>query len=750
MNALKTKTIMLFAFLLGSISSVRAVDGGTVTSNIGNPVFTCVGDGIPDLITMSNNSTSSANYAYVITSPATEVLAINTTGTIDFDGAGEGESWVWGLSYTGNVLIGIGDTVLTFGALTDDSFSLSNNYVVVYSNSPDAGTLTADASSVCSVNGSATISATPNGDINIPAGYSVVYALTKGAGLVIEQAGASPSFTVTSDGNYTIHTLVYDPNTLDLSIVVPGVTTGFDVNSLLVQGGGSICASLDVAGAPISVANPNAGTLTADASSVCLNGSATISATPNGDINVPAGYSVVYALTKGAGLVIEQAGASPSFTVTSDGNYTIHTLVYDPNTLDLSIVVPGVTTGFDVNSLLVQGGGSICASLDVAGAPITVGGSGITGLTLVNSFTDVDIAPLSDGDTINLFYTPNINVRAELCGTTGSIRFTVNGSSFSIENIAPYAIAGDSPNGNYKNWNITPGIYTITATPYTRGGAYGTSGTPFTITITVIDEQIPCTGAGCCSIDTDCDDGDACTTDFCNAGNCINSPADIREISGFTLVDAATDADIAPLGNGSIIDLNATPIVNVRANICTNSGTGSVKFKVNGISFRTENIAPFALAGDNPTGDYRQWHLKPGTYTIEAKAYAGANGSGSAGTGQFIAITVIGGSFKNSGEENALDTYETLPVSATLSAFPNPFSDQVNIRFSVTATQRVKLELTTIEGKTVATLFEGTASESEQYNFSYSAQGLSDGIYLYRLLQEDGTISNGKLMLMRQ
>ena len=50
------------------------------------------------------------------------------------------------------------------------------------------------------------------------------------------------------------------------------------------------------------------------------------------------------------------------------GTYRIHALVYDPNTLDLSIVEIGVTTGFDVNALLIQGGGDICASLDVAGA----------------------------------------------------------------------------------------------------------------------------------------------------------------------------------------------------------------------------------------------------------------------------------------------------------------------------------------------------------------------------------------------
>lgn len=34
--------------------------------------------------------------------------------------------------------------------------------------------------------------------------------------------------------------------------------------------------------------------------------------------------------------------------------------------------MPGQTTGFDANALLIQGGGSICASLDVQGAPQVV------------------------------------------------------------------------------------------------------------------------------------------------------------------------------------------------------------------------------------------------------------------------------------------------------------------------------------------------------------------------------------------
>ncbi|WP_250433900.1 T9SS type A sorting domain-containing protein [Hanstruepera flava] len=237
--------------------------------------------------------------------------------------------------------------------------------------SADAGTLTADMNTVELVNGMATISATPDGNVNVPDGYSTVYVLTQGSGLVIVNAGGEPSFEVTEAGEYTIHTLVYNPETLDLSIVEPGVTTGVDVLNLINANG--ICASLDVTGAKVAVMEcmADAGTLTADMNTVELvNGVATISATPDANVNVPDGYSTVYVLTQGSGLVIVNAGGEPSFEVMEAGEYTIHTLVYNPETLDLSIVEPGVTTGVDVLNLINANG--ICASLDVPGAPVSV------------------------------------------------------------------------------------------------------------------------------------------------------------------------------------------------------------------------------------------------------------------------------------------------------------------------------------------------------------------------------------------
>ncbi len=236
-----------------------------------------------------------------------------------------------------------------------------------------AGSLTAEEA--CLEGGSANLVAVENEAPNVPDGYSVIYVLTSGEGLTIEAVNATPEFTVDNTGLFTIHTLVYD-STLDLSIVEFGVTTGVDVNGLLVQGGGDICAALDVAGAQFNVeacstgdvCEANAGTLKATNVSCFENQCATFRARNVVVPVVPEGYEVLYVLTKGKQLVIKQVSAEPYFTIKDIGLHTVHTLVYDPSTLDLSIVEFGKTTGFDVNNLLVQGGGDICASLDVTGA----------------------------------------------------------------------------------------------------------------------------------------------------------------------------------------------------------------------------------------------------------------------------------------------------------------------------------------------------------------------------------------------
>ncbi len=119
----------------------------------------------------------------------------------------------------------------------------------------DAGTITADEDEAELVDGEAFISATPDGNANVPAGFETLYVLTSGAGLDIIGADVVPAFTVTAEGLYTIHTLVYDPLTLDPgTLPLDGSLSGGDVLDLIESQG--LCASLDAAGAPVEVIDP--------------------------------------------------------------------------------------------------------------------------------------------------------------------------------------------------------------------------------------------------------------------------------------------------------------------------------------------------------------------------------------------------------------------------------------------------------------------------------------------------------------
>ena len=245
----------------------------------------------------------------------------------------------------------------------------------------DAGSLHIDADPVILTNGSAMISASHGDAPVIPEGYSFIYVLTSGDTLVIEDVNDTPSFTVDMAGLYTIHTLVYDGNEdsanyLNLGVVDFGTTTGGDVLGIVVDNG--LCAALDVAGAPVMVeagesCDAYAGTLKSNNIISCLSGgSSTIIAYENNAPVIPEEYEQLFVLTNAFDLTILDVDSSPEFEVDHVGFYRIHSLVYNPETLDLGIVQIGQTTGFDVNGLLQQGGGDICASLDVQGAVFLV------------------------------------------------------------------------------------------------------------------------------------------------------------------------------------------------------------------------------------------------------------------------------------------------------------------------------------------------------------------------------------------
>lgn len=240
-------------------------------------------------------------------------------------------------------------------------------------------------------------------------------------------------------------------------------------------------------------------------------------------------------------------------------------------------------------------------------------------------------------------------------------------------------------------------------------------------------------GTCCDAAELDCDG-------VCSGGNTSG-----LRITSFTLVDAGDDTDIALLQDGDTVDLSLFSPISVRANPC--SATGSVRFLLNGTSVKVERVSPYVIAGDSPYGNYHPWNITPGVYTIEAIPYASSNGTGPAGISLTITITIVGSASKTGAAESS-----TLPTvegdEPLVYAYPNPFKNYLTFEFSVPGDAHVWLELFSISGTKVATVFEGKVKGAVLNKKGFYPQQIADGLYIYRLKTSESVIT-GRVTLVR-
>lgn len=251
------------------------------------------------------------------------------------------------------------------------------------------------------------------------------------------------------------------------------------------------------------------------------------------------------------------------------------------------------------------------------------GGSGSASFTdfeLINADTDTDVSVFQSGSVIDFskLGTKNVNVRADVSGSAGSVRFGIDSTAnFRTENNKPYALAGDDGTGDYAAWTPSVGSHTFTATIYS--GANGTGSVLATKSF-----SFSVTNGGTSPTPTPTPTGTGVKT--------------------LSLVNADTGAFIRTITEGATIDFATLPTqrVAVRADV---SGTaGSVRFGYDGNSnYRTESKAPFALMGDVGDGvHYTLWTPGNGSHTLSATAYSGANATGSIlGAALTVHFTVI-------------------------------------------------------------------------------------------------------------
>ncbi|QMU27538.1 T9SS type A sorting domain-containing protein [Adhaeribacter radiodurans] len=83
-----------------------------------------------------------------------------------------------------------------------------------------------------------------------------------------------------------------------------------------------------------------------------------------------------------------------------------------------------------------------------------------------------------------------------------------------------------------------------------------------------------------------------------------------------------------------------------------------------------------------------------------------------------------------------------------LTAYPNPFVQEVNVTFRVPQTQKVTVKVFDSQGQEVTTLFEEVAQANQNYTRQWQAQHSAAGIYILRL-QTNNHQSHQKVVLSR-
>ncbi len=238
----------------------------------------------------------------------------------------------------------------------------------------DAGTLTSGEQS-CLSDGTKRVNAIHVEEPFVPEGFSKTYLLTAEGEELIRGISGEPFFILEGEGAFSIHTFVFDTAAYSIDSIKLGATLLDRLLALLEQEEGAFCGALDTVGAVIELQEcpclAEVGLL--DPSDVCLdeNGAA-LEATLTVAGVVPEDYKQIFILTSGEEQIIEQTTNEPYFEVADTGRYAIHHLVYNPGSLPLNWIQFGLTPLSVLHSFLKQGGGDICAALDLEGADFDV------------------------------------------------------------------------------------------------------------------------------------------------------------------------------------------------------------------------------------------------------------------------------------------------------------------------------------------------------------------------------------------
>jgi hypothetical protein len=231
---------------------VTEVDGATISGNGAEDLYFCPENLDDGFVRFTNTSgTPSDNYTYVITTASTQpvILAVIDADSFEFGNLPLMELRVYGICWSGEFLAGPGSS-LVFSPLASECVDLSDNYVTIFNDTPEAGEISFDnvpgTGVSCTVNGDGSISVSTTSDSQT--GYAVIITDTFNIVQLVSTDRTNVDLGSLPEGPYRVWGLAYTGGLLvqagdDITIAVLAdncyeLTTAF----LDVQQGGAIDA----------------------------------------------------------------------------------------------------------------------------------------------------------------------------------------------------------------------------------------------------------------------------------------------------------------------------------------------------------------------------------------------------------------------------------------------------------------------------------------------------------------------------
>lgn len=277
----------------------------------------------------------------------------------------------------------------------------------------------------------------------------------------------------------------------------------------------------------------------------------------------------------------------------------------------------------------------------------------VLNVSLVNATTDQAIAgfnPIANEATINLASLPTraLNISATASTGAGSVTFSLDGAAPRIDNVAPFSFFGDT-NGDFAAGTLSKGDHVLVTQAFSGPNGTGTRLSRKVVSFFVNDYQVgvsstptPAPTAVHTAVPTAVP-----TTAPTPVPTALPTVAVQKPIT-FTLINADTDMPVAgysPMVEGAVIDFAkvGTRNLSIKADVPM-MGVGSVRFSLDANEwFKTENVAPYSIVGDDGNGNYMSWTPSLGGHKLTATVYSQTNTGGSVLGAQSINFSVVDG-----------------------------------------------------------------------------------------------------------